>query len=153
MRALETWSSMSMAYTLGVPPISPLSPSEVSWKFSGQFLSTPSLPATGICLFVLSHVWLFVTPRTIAHQSAFVYGKEYWNTCPMPFPPSGECPRFTDRTHETPAWQADYLLLEPPWKGWRNTSAFWLFRGTVVRYVLQTLKGSLEGPSNSLPMG
>ena len=50
MHALETLSSVSVAHPLGALPIAPWSLSEVIWKFSGQFLYTPSVPASSTCL-------------------------------------------------------------------------------------------------------
>ena len=42
---------------------------------------------------VLSHIWLFVTPWTIACQASLSMGfpkQEYWSS--LPFPPSGDLP-------------------------------------------------------------
>ena len=137
MRALETWSSASVAYTLGVPPISPWSPSEVAWRFSGQFLYTPSLPASGTYL---------CDPKDYSPPVSFCLWKrilEYIAQCLLLL--QGNLPDL--------GIEPTRLLPEPPGKWWRTTSASWLFRGTVVRCVLQTLKGSLEGLSISLPVG
>ena len=44
----------------------------------------------GMCLCVLSHVWLFVTPWTVAHQAPLPMEfsrQEYWSG--LPFPSSG----------------------------------------------------------------
>ena len=41
----------------------------------------------------LSHVWLFVTPRTVAHQASLPTGfsrQEHWSG--LPFPPPGDLP-------------------------------------------------------------
>ena len=38
---------------------------------------------------VLSHIWLFVTPRTVAHQAPLSMGfsrQEYWSGVPLPSP-------------------------------------------------------------------
>ena len=65
---------------------------------------------------VLSHVWLFVTPRTVAHQALLSMGfprQEDWSGLPFPF--SGDLP---DPGIEpgSPALQADSLPchLESP---------------------------------------
>ena len=64
----------------------------------------------------LSHVWLFATPWTVAHQAPLSMGfsrQEYWSGLPLPspgdLPPPGIEP-------ESPALQADALLSEPPGK-------------------------------------
>ena len=50
----------------------------------------PGQPATvwGVCVCVLSYMWLFATPRTIAHQGPQSMGfprQEYWSLpCPTP---------------------------------------------------------------------
>ena len=48
---------------------------------------------TGVCVCTLSHVWLFVTLWTIAHQAPLSMGlprQEYWSG--LPFPPPGDIP-------------------------------------------------------------
>ena len=47
-------------------------------------------PQTWVCVQLLSHVWLFVTPWTVAHQTPLSMGfsrQEYCNgfTCPLPW--------------------------------------------------------------------
>ena len=62
---------------------------------------------------MLSCVWLFVTPCTIAHQdplSMEFCRQEYWNR--LPFPPPGKLPD-PGIEPESPALQMDALLLEP----------------------------------------
>ena len=64
----------------------------------------------------LSHVWLFVTPWTVAHQappSLEFSRQEYWSGLPLPSP--GDLP---DPGIElgSPALQADTLPSEPPGK-------------------------------------
>ena len=68
---------------------------------------------------LLSWVWLFVTPRTVAHQAplfmAFPRG-EYWSGLPFPSPgdrPSGEI------EHQSPASLSSvggFFTTEPPGK-------------------------------------
>ena len=65
---------------------------------------------TCMCACVLSCVWLFVTPRTVAHQAplSMVFPRqEYWSG--LPFLPPGIEPRSLH-------WQADSLPSEPPEK-------------------------------------
>ena len=63
---------------------------------------------------LLSGVWLFVTPWTVAHQAPPSMGfsrQEYWSGLPFPslgdLPNPGIEPRF-------PVFQADALTSEPP---------------------------------------
>ena len=59
----------------------------------------------------LGHVWLFVTPWTVAHQGPLSMGfsrQEYWNGLPCPLP--GDLPNPGIKPL-SPAWQADSLPL------------------------------------------
>ena len=64
----------------------------------------------------LSHVWLFVTPWTVAYQASLSMGfsrQEYWSG--LPFPSPGDLP---DPGIEpgSPTLEADALTSEPPGK-------------------------------------
>ena len=62
----------------------------------------------------LSHVRLFATPWTVAHQtppSMEFFRQEYWNGLSFPFP--GDLPDLRIEPG-SPALQADALLSEPP---------------------------------------
>ena len=62
----------------------------------------------------LSHVRLFATPWTVAHQapqSMEFSRKEYWSG--LPSPPPGDLPN-PGIEPGSPTWQADALLSEPP---------------------------------------
>ena len=64
----------------------------------------------------LSHVRLFATPRTVAHQalrSVEFSRQEYWSGLPFPSPRDLPSPGIE---LGTPALQADSLLSEPPRK-------------------------------------
>ena len=64
----------------------------------------------------LSHVRLFVTPQTVAHQAPLSMGfsrQEYWSR--LPFPSPGDLPNLGIEPG-SPASQADALPSEPPWK-------------------------------------
>ena len=64
----------------------------------------------------LSHVRLFVTPRTIACQappSMEISRQDYWSALPFPSPGDLPDPGIKSRS---PALQADSLLSEPPGK-------------------------------------
>ena len=63
---------------------------------------------------LLSHVRLFVTPWTVAHQAPLSMGfsrQEYWSG--LPFPSPGDLPD-PDIEPRSPALQADALTSEPP---------------------------------------
>ena len=109
-----------------------------------------------MCLCVLSHfthVWLFVTPWTVACQAPLCMGfssQEYWSG--FPFLSPGDLP---DPVIEpgSPALQADSLLFEPLGKPHRVSNKSLLLesdrpRGTVTSHL--TLFLALELPrSNS----
>ena len=67
---------------------------------------------------MLGHIWLFVTPWTVAHQAPLSMGfsrQEYWSG--LSFPSLGRLPNPRDPhllclLH----WQAGSLPLEPPGK-------------------------------------
>ena len=70
-----------------------------------------------------SHVRLFVTPLTVAHQAPLFVGfsrQEYWSGLRCPLPGNLPDPEIESRS---PALQADSLLSEPPGK---PPSLFWL---------------------------
>ena len=65
---------------------------------------------------MLSHVWLFATPRTVAHKAPLFMEfsrQEYWSG--LPFPSLGDLP-YPGIQPGSPSLQADYLLSEPPEK-------------------------------------
>ena len=65
---------------------------------------------------LLSHVRLFATPWTVAHQPPPVMGfsrHEYWSG--LPFPSPGDLP-YPGTEPMSPALQADALTSEPPGK-------------------------------------
>ena len=65
---------------------------------------------------LLSHVWLFATPWTVAHQASPSLGfsrQDYWSGLPFPSPGELPDPAIEPRS---PALQADALTSEPPGK-------------------------------------
>ena len=74
-----------------------------------------------VCAYVLSlfsHVWLFVTPWTVARQSPLSMEfsrQEYWSE--LPFPSPGDLPN-TGIEAGSPELQADTLPSEPSGKSW-----------------------------------
>ena len=72
-----------------------------------------------MCVCVFSHVQLFATPWTIAHQALLSMGlsqQEYWNG--LPFPPARDLPdpRIELESHESPALAGGFFTTEPPEK-------------------------------------
>ena len=73
-----------------------------------------------LCVYAesLSHVWLFVTPWTVAHQAPLSMGfsrLECWSGWPCP--PPGDLPN-PGIEPGSPTLQADSLPSEPPGKPW-----------------------------------
>ena len=71
---------------------------------------------------MLSHVQLFATPWTVAHQAPLSMGfssQEYWSG--LPIPPPGDLPKQKIKPR-SPVLQVDSLPSEPPVKPKTNTS-------------------------------
>ena len=69
-----------------------------------------------VCTQLLSHVQLFVTPWTVAHQAPLFMefsSQEYWSR--LPFPSPGDLPNPGIEA-TSPTLQADSLPFEPPGK-------------------------------------
>ena len=74
------------------------------------------ITAVVIIVFMLSHIWLFVTPWTVACQAPLSMGffrQEFWSG--LPFPPPGDLlhPRIKPMSPVSPTLQADSLPAEP----------------------------------------
>ena len=66
---------------------------------------------------LLSHVWLFLTPMTVAYQAPLSMGfsrQKYWSG--LPFSSPGDLPNPGIKSR-SPTLQADALTSEPPGKG------------------------------------
>ena len=71
---------------------------------------------------VLSNVWLFVTPWTVACQAPLSMGfsrQEYWNGLPFPTPGYLPNPGIEPEAPAVPALQSDSLLLSHLGSPWR----------------------------------
>ena len=69
-----------------------------------------------VCLSHFSHVQLFATPWTVAHQAPLPMGfsrQEYWSELPFPSPGDLPHPGIEPRA---PILQADSLPSKPPGK-------------------------------------
>ena len=69
-----------------------------------------------VCVLVLSRVWLFVIPWTVAHQAPLSKGfprQKYWRGLPCPSPGDLSTPG-TERT--PPALAGEFFTIEPPEK-------------------------------------
>ena len=108
-----------------------------------------SKPTLATCLLFsreksLSHVWLFVTPRTVAHQAPPSVGfsrQEYWRGLPFPSPGDVPDPGVEPRS---PALQGDTLPSEPPRKLFSKTMIFfrfpWWLSGKEYTFQCRRLK-------------
>ena len=84
----------------------------------------------GLSTCVLSHVWLFVAPQTVARQAPLSMEfsrQEYWSR--LPFPTLGDLPNpgMEPTTLCLLHWQVDSLPLVPPGKAiaQNNTKLLW----------------------------
>ena len=70
-----------------------------------------------VCVcYLLSYVWLFITPQTVAHQASLSMGfsrQEYWSGLPFPSPEDLPDPGIEPWS---PALQEGSLPSEPPRK-------------------------------------
>ena len=67
----------------------------------------------------LSHVWLFATPCTVAHQVPLFMGfsrQEYWSGLPCPPPGDLPDPGIKPRSPAPPALAGGFFITEPPGK-------------------------------------
>ena len=67
----------------------------------------------------LSHVWLFATPWTIAHQVPLTMGffrQEYWSALPFPTPGDLLDPGFNAVSPSSPALTCRFFTTAPPGK-------------------------------------
>ena len=107
---------------------------------------------------LLSHVWLFATPWTVACQvplSMDFSRPEYWNG--QPFPSPGDLPN-TGIEPRSPASQSDFLPVEPSENSWtvfprEGRQAKWLTI-TMLCYAKSLLScPTLCDPIDSSPPG
>ena len=90
-------------------------PSPNHWT-TREFLTMSSFDTVQMIVKLLSHVWIFVTPWTVACQTPPSMGfsrEEYWSG--LPFPSPGDLPDSRIKLR-SPALQANSLLSEPPGK-------------------------------------
>ena len=116
---------------------------------------------------LLSRVWLFATPWTVAYQAPPSMGfsrQECWSG--LPFPSPGNLP---DPGIETgsPALQADALLSEPPkymcvqscWTLWDNmdfsppdSSVYGIFQARILEWVAISYSKGSSQPRDQAPI-
>ena len=92
---------------------------------------------------LLSHVWLFATQWTIAHQAPPFMGfcrHEYWNGLPFPSPGDLPNPGIEPRSS---ALQADSLLAEPQGKS-KNTGVSSLSLLLQIFLIQESNQGLLD---------
>ena len=77
------------------------------------------LPEVGTCVQSLSHVRLFVTPGTVAHQTPLSMGfsrQDYWSGLPFPSPGDLPNPGIEPRSSTLQADSLPAALPEKPYK-------------------------------------
>ena len=110
------------------------------WRWVESFVTTHSYLRSSAQS--LSHVWLFLTPQTVAHQDRLFMEfsrQEYWSK--VPFFPPGDLPN--PRTEpESPALQADSLPSELPGKPQQNKDSSNWFH--IHNYMLWSQRDTLS---------
>ena len=84
-----------------------------------QLQSLSSRSSHAYVLSCFSHVWLFVTPWTVAHQTPLSMGffrQEYWSG--LPFPPPGDLPEpeIEPAPLTSPALAGRLFTTSTPWE-------------------------------------
>ena len=87
--------------------------------FSTQYLSREKerewvCVCVCVCTHALSHVWLLVTPWSVAHQASLsmvFFSQEYRSELPFPHPGDLPNPGTKPASYALPHWQADSLPL------------------------------------------
>ena len=91
---------------------------------------------------MLSPVWLFVIPPTVAHQAPLSMGfsrQEYWSG--LPFPPSGDLrdPGIKPVSPVSPGLAGGFFTTEPPYLLWKNKDEaleiFYFAAGAILSFV------------------
>ena len=85
--------------------------------FSGPFEEASQLACAKVHVCMLSHVKLFVTARTAAHQAPLSMGfsrQEYWSELPCPPPGDLPNPGIESASPASSALQADFFLPGKP---------------------------------------
>ena len=80
------------------------------------FGEASQLACAKVHVFMLSCVWLFATPWTVAHQAPLSMGfskQEYWSGLPCPPPRDLPDPGIKAASPASPALQADFLPGKP----------------------------------------
>ena len=93
------------------------------------------------CVYVLSHVWLFATPWTVACQVPLSMGfprQEYWSA--LPFPPPGDLPNPGIETVPlgSPALAGRLFTTSATWEApfWTLTKGNILISQSLHKYLL-----------------
>ena len=80
---------------------------------------------------VLSHILLFATPWTVAHQAPLSMGfpmQKYWRGFPFPTPGDIPDPEIKPKSLASPALAGGLFTTEAPWKALHNFRGHHLFR-------------------------
>ena len=90
-----------------------------------------------ICLCVLSHVWIFATPGTVAHQASLSMGfsqQEYWKGLPFPSPEDLLDPGIEPVSFASPALAGRFFTTMPP--GSSYIQYVYMFILTHINYAV-----------------
>ena len=104
-------------------------------------------------MLMLSHVWLFATPWTVACQAPLSMGfsrQEYWSGLPFPLP--GDLPDSGIKPASPlfPARQADFLPVEPKGSKDCNGNSLKISRASLVAQLVKNPRRN-AGDLGSIP--
>ena len=126
---LRTWVLIELNTSLSLLPTLSKHSEFDCWYIPFMKLLSCAVDISGLCCAILSHfshVWLFVTLWTVAHQVPLSMGfsrQEYWSGLPCPPPADLPSPGIEPASPIPPALQADSLPTESAGKPEVNISA------------------------------
>ena len=109
-----------------------------------HFMVSSQLALQHVLPSCISHVHLFVTPWTIAHQAPLSMGssrQEYWSGLPCPLPGDLPDPGIEPTTVTSPALAGEFFTSSTTWE------APWVLSHSVVSESLQPHRLPLPGSS------
>ena len=100
-----------------------------------------TINSLSVCAQLLSCVWLFVIPWTIAHQAPLPMGfprQEYWSGLSFPPPEALSTPEIKPMSSASPALPGGYFTTEPPGKPNNHSMVHQTRRGVSNNLFEQT---------------
>ena len=131
--SMQHLKRLSFHHCMFLPPLSQVN----LWHYFWPLYSVP-LTWVCVCICVLSHVQLFETRWTVAHQAPLCMEcstQEYWSGLPFPTPRDLPDPGIKAKSLESPVLATHTTVtLGQPCSGANTTLQYCLNFGTVVQF-------------------